>query len=121
MSNRTHGMSGTKTYEAWHNMISRCRPTYPMARLYADRGIFVCERWANSFEAFFEDMGTAPIGLTSDRQRRHIHEIELPLGYSFGAVGEHQINSEDQPISELLRMRKPLDLDYQAQPKGLPI
>lgn len=60
-SNRTHGLSGTKTYRAWQDMIQRCtnkmRPRYAT---YGARGITVCQRWRDSFEAFLADMGEAP-------------------------------------------------------------
>lgn len=65
---RTHGMSKTKTYRVWVAMIQRC--TDPNATGYANwggRGIAVCERWRNSFEAFLADMGERPEGCSIDR------------------------------------------------------
>jgi hypothetical protein len=35
---------------------------------YTDRGITVCDRWMNSFEAFLVDMGECPPGMTLDRK-----------------------------------------------------
>lgn len=42
-------------------MMHRCaNPNSPSFRHYGARGITVCERWRNSFEAFAADMGPRP-------------------------------------------------------------
>jgi hypothetical protein len=48
-------------YTIWQGMKARCfnTKTRPFAA-YGARGITVCERWRNSFEAFFADMGSRP-------------------------------------------------------------
>lgn len=64
----SHGMVGTPIYDCWRNMVKRCNN--PNATYYAEyggRGITVCERWENSFENFYADMGDIPEGLTIDR------------------------------------------------------
>ena len=51
----------TPEYMAWSSMKSRCtNKNVPGAKNYMLRGISVCERWANSFAAFLEDMGPRP-------------------------------------------------------------
>ena len=59
-ANATHRMSGSRFYQRWRNIRSRCEnknnPAYPW---YGGRGIKVCERWHN-FENFLEDMGFPP-------------------------------------------------------------
>lgn len=48
-------------YSSWAQMIGRCHnPRNHKFRLYGARGIAVCDRWRNSFAAFFEDMGPKP-------------------------------------------------------------
>lgn len=68
-TNTTHGRSisvgrggkATPEYHSWRGMIDRCENerhiSYP---LYGARGIKVCDRWRNSFEAFLTDMGEKP-------------------------------------------------------------
>jgi len=48
-------------YDTWAGIIKRC--THPYDRNwenYGGRGIIVCERWRNNFEAFLADMGPHP-------------------------------------------------------------
>lgn len=63
-----HGRARTPEYRAWQDMIQRCTNSnvehYPH---YGGRGIQVCTRWTDSFEAFFDDMGPRPEGKTLDR------------------------------------------------------
>ena len=58
---RTHNMSESSEYNTWTLMKKRCYNKND--RRYSDwggRGIKVCERWLNSFENFYEDMGKKP-------------------------------------------------------------
>jgi len=65
---RTHGMTGSVEYSTWNAMKRRCSAKNPYAyKYYAGRGIKVCDRWLDSFENFYEDMGEKPKGLSIDR------------------------------------------------------
>jgi hypothetical protein len=82
--NLTHGQSSKTAsamrkseYDIWHGIKLRCyTPTAGSFQNYGARGITVCDRWRNSFEAFIADMGPRP-------SRRHsIDRIDNSAGYS---------------------------------------
>jgi hypothetical protein len=55
---RTHGKTSSKEYNAWNAVKRRCADLSDSR--YGGRGISMCVRWRDSFEAFFEDVGLAP-------------------------------------------------------------
>lgn len=65
----THGMTGHPAHTAWSNMKVRCSDRRKdFYKNYAGRGISVCERWLESFENFWCDMGPSyREGLELDR------------------------------------------------------
>jgi hypothetical protein len=64
----THGLSKTKTYQAWADMKTRCyNSKRAQFAFYGGRGISVCDSWKNSFENFLSDMGEKPHGHSLDR------------------------------------------------------
>jgi len=65
------------TYRSWTKMRERClNPNHTHHEHYGGRGITICDRWLNSFEAFVEDMGTRP------SKRHSIDRIDNDRGYS---------------------------------------
>jgi hypothetical protein len=64
-----HGLHKHPIYKAWRNTKERCyNPKYAYYRNYGGRGIEVCEKWRDSFDAFYEDMWpTWQRGLQLDR------------------------------------------------------
>jgi hypothetical protein len=56
-----HSLCGTPAYRTWQKMKQRCyNKNHEHYNDYGGRGITVCERWLNSFENFYKDMGTKP-------------------------------------------------------------
>jgi len=53
----------------WHGIISRCtKEISEKFHRYGGRGITICSRWMESFEAFATDMGPRPEGYTVERE-----------------------------------------------------
>lgn len=72
-ANLRHGHAGrgekSRAYHSWDAMIQRCtNPKTKAYKNYGGRGIQVCVRWRESFEAFLADMGEPAIGMTIDRR-----------------------------------------------------
>lgn len=58
---RKHGMAYSPEYNVWEHMIQRCTNSNDDSyHNYGSRGITVCDRWRESFMAFFSDMGARP-------------------------------------------------------------
>jgi len=67
-NSKKHGMYKTRSYKTYQMMLQRCyNPNYSHYHLYGGCGIFVCERWRNSFQSFYLDMGERPKDTTLDR------------------------------------------------------
>lgn len=65
---KTHGMTGTRIYKQWKDMVSRCfNKNRSDFKYYGGRDITVCREWSDSFETFYKDMGEPPNGYTLDR------------------------------------------------------
>jgi hypothetical protein len=67
--NDYHGMVGTKFYNSWRSIKTRCNGTCgkDSIKKYKDKGITYCKKW-NNFKGFYEDMFNSYIeGLTIDR------------------------------------------------------
>lgn len=62
----------------WHVMNARCaNASADSYARYGGRGIKVCDRWRGSYEAFRDDMGHRPDGMSIDR-------IDVNAGYDCG-------------------------------------
>jgi len=65
-----HHLHGTKIYQSWRSMKSRChaKPTENQYANYTERGIMYCDKW-RKFEGFYSDMSVDYIeGYTIERK-----------------------------------------------------
>lgn len=99
---KTHGMKNTPEYEAWRGMKVRCYVTKrpETIKSYQAKGIVVCDRWRNSFEAFYADMGPRPsAGHSLDRiDNNGIYE---PSNCRWATWSEQALNRDCARILEL--------------------
>lgn len=55
-------------YSAWRGMRRRCyQKTHAKYPRYGGRGITICDRWLTDFDAYAEDIGPRPAGMTLGR------------------------------------------------------
>lgn len=71
-----HGLRQHELYGLWGTIVQRCtNPNNSVWENYGGRGITICDRWRNSFEAFLEDMGERP------SPTHEVDRIDNDLGY----------------------------------------
>jgi hypothetical protein len=69
------GFTGSRIHNSYKSMKARCNnPKSTKYPNYGGRGITICDRWLESFQNFYADMGDMPEGRTLDR-------INNELGY----------------------------------------
>ena len=74
---RTHGRTESQSYRTWCGIKARCyKPSASNYYLYGARGVTVCDRWLQSFENFYADMGDPPT------KKHSIDRKDNSLGYS---------------------------------------
>lgn len=67
-NNPKTGEINSAEYNSWTMMKQRCyNPNRPDYKNYGGRGIKVCQRWLESFNNFYQDMGIRPPNHTLDR------------------------------------------------------
>jgi hypothetical protein len=93
----THGKTKTREYETWCQIKARCyNPKSDVYRYYGGRGIRVCDRWRESFSAFFEDMGLKPSARHSI-ERRDVNGHYEPANCYWATWSEQNANKRNSP------------------------
>ena len=71
----SHGLRYKPEYRVWAGMIQRCTNSkHPKYSYYGGRGIKVCSRWRESFQNFWNDLGSRPSAqYTLERRENNGH------------------------------------------------
>lgn len=107
---RTHGRTGSGEYLAWTAMKSRCYyPGHIHWDRYGGRGIKVCDRWLNSFENFYADMGRKPSPKHS-LDRINVDGDYGPENCRWATTGEQALNRSDNRLITAFGVTHPLKI-----------
>lgn len=114
-----HGLNKSPEHQAWVGMRQRCNnPKTKSWEHYGGRGISVCARWQDSFEAFYADVGPRPgKGYSLDR-------INVDGNYEPGNVrwATQQQQAENTRVAKLVTLEgKTMTLAAWAREKGLSV
>lgn len=117
--NSKHGMYQTDEHRAWRHMKNRCfNPNDRVYVNYGGRGITVCDRWKDSFENFYADMGNRPSKLHSI-DRIDVNGNYEPANCRWATIKEQARNKRGTFYAEYNGERLPLktwcerlNLDY---------
>lgn len=106
-----------KEYSVWVAMVQRCHnPDNKGYPSYGGRGIRVCQRWRDSFEAFYEDMGASPgSGYSLDRLDNDDHYS--PDNVEWATRSQQARNKRTQYYDQLIdELRDFLDMGPDSSP-----
>lgn len=82
-SNLTHGMYGSPEYKVWAGIKRRCNnPHEKRYKNYGGRGLKICQRWSDSFEQFYTDIGK------KSSSQLQIERKNNDIGYTCGQCDE---------------------------------
>ena len=128
----------TPEYKSWQGMKERCHnPQSKDFARYGGRGVHVCDKWRDSFEAFYNDMGPRVRGLSIERIDNNGHYS--PDNCAWATVKEQSnnrrsshfitFNGETRTVSQWAkligithaaiqkRLKKSKDIAYALSPK----
>lgn len=96
-----HGYRASVEYSAWRNMITRCyNKNVKSYKNYGAKGITVCDRWKDSFEAFFEDIGKKPVSEWVLKRKDSIGNYQLDNCYWGPRDEEIKVQKHNDKSSE---------------------
>jgi hypothetical protein len=113
-------LSKQPEYQIWAQMKQRCHnPKSKKYMNYGARGIFVCERWKNSYLNFIEDMGQRPTDKHSI-ERVDVNGPYSPENCKWLLIKEQNKNRTDSSNLEVGEVIGKLTILYEVEGKFRP-
>lgn len=82
--NTTHGLRYSRFYNIWCGIIQRCtNPNDKAYHNYGGRGIYICDKWRDSFEEFYKFVKTLP---NHNNTNYSLDRIDNDDGYKPGNI-----------------------------------
>lgn len=106
MSTTERAKSHTPEWEAWRSMLKRCyKPNTHNYERYGGRGISVCDRWRESYQSFYDDLGERP------SKKHSLHRVNNDGNYEPGnccwATPKVQASNRGRPRRGMPRRARP--------------
>lgn len=99
-------------YNMWCMIKQRCNnPNHTHYDLYGGKGVKVCDRWANSFTAFLEDVGKRPSPKHTIDRHPDKNGHYSPDNFRWATWSEQ--NSNRNPYG-IITIREKRDMNYVA-------
>jgi hypothetical protein len=107
---KKHGGSRSAEYRIWAGMKNRCLDKSNIKfNRYGGRGIMVCHKWLNSFEAFLFDMGQRPTSKHSIDRMDNNGNYE-PSNCRWATSKEQANNTSTNVLLTINGITKPLSI-----------
>ena len=113
-----HGKTGTRLFNIWQNIRSRCLcTTNPYFQYYGGKGIKICDEWKDDFNSFYDWAMRNGYEENLTIERIDVNGNYKPSNCKWATWVEQSLNKNDTHFLEYKGVKKPLTV--WAREKGI--